>query len=389
LHNWLFPNTFTSRSRQIRQVTYRVIDIDSLAEIAPKPLANASAEHAAVGTPVSKIIRITNFSPEEWETFVEEWIGSKSDYVKVRKLGGTGDMGLDVIGLTAEDGFASAWDNYQCKRFKTAIQPSHIWPEISKLIYYSFVHEYTVPRKYYFAAPLGAGTTVERLLSDHEKLKVKAKESWTRKISDEIDAPLEGALLDYFDSFDFRIFSSKSPAEMVREHAQTPFHTVRFGGGLPYRPEPEEPPETPSTNESRYLQQLFSAYSEHLGAQVSNSRELELSVKPQLKNDLARQRERFYHAEALRNFSRDTVPDGTFERLQDEVYNGVVEVCDADHADGLVRMREVVSHASQIQVQANPLASVVEVQDRQGICHQLANDDRLLWVHSQAEIKDE
>ncbi len=99
-----------------------------------------------------------------------------------------------------------------------------------------------------------------------------------------------------------------------------------------------------------------------------------------LEKDFRRQRERFYHAEALRNFARDTVPEGTFDDLQDEVYHGVVDVTDATHPNGYERMKATVAQASTVALTANPLASVTKSQDRQGICHQLANEDRFKWV---------
>ena len=99
-----------------------------------------------------------------------------------------------------------------------------------------------------------------------------------------------------------------------------------------------------------------------------------------LKKDYLRQRVRFYHAEALRNFARDTVPEGTFDALQDEVYHGVVDISESDHASGFDRMKATVTQASQIAMTANPLAPATKAQDRQGICHQLANEDRLTWV---------
>ncbi len=48
-------------------------------------------------------------------------------------------------------------------------------------------------------------------------------------------------------------------------------------------------------------------------------------------SDYLRQRERFYHAESLKNFARDTVPTGTFDALQDEIYHGVIDVCEDYH----------------------------------------------------------
>jgi hypothetical protein len=106
----------------------------------------------------------------------------------------------------------------------------------------------------------------------------------------------------------------------------------------------------------------------------------DLKAHVSLSKDFLRQRERFYHAEALRNFARDTVPEGTFESLQDEIYHGVVDTCDGTHANGFDRMRATITQAAQIAVTSNPLAPATKAQDRQGICHQLANEDRLTWV---------
>jgi hypothetical protein len=189
---------------------------------------------------------------------------------------------------------------------------------------------------------------------------------------------IAGALADHFHSIDFSIFSSRSLVEIINGHSKTGFHAVRFGGGLPVRPAPDLPPETPTEGESRYILQLFDAYSDHLGVRVTVPEALD--PHDILKRDYLRQRTRFYHAESLRNFARDTVPEGTFDALQDEIFLGVVDICEGSHANGFERMKSTVAHASSVAATSNPLVSTVKTQDRQGICHQLANDDRLTWV---------
>ena len=76
------------------------------------------------------------------------------------------------------------------------------------------------------------------------------------------------------------------------------------------------------------------------------------------------------------------MPEGTFDALQDEIYHGVIDVCDGKHGNGFERMKATVSHASTIASTSNPLSPTTKTQDRQGICHQLANVDRLTWVQS-------
>lgn len=348
-----------------------------------QPAITASAEHVAVGIPVPKTLRVAGFSSGDWEAFVQEWATSlKESYCRVARFGGAGDLGLDIIGFAATTTFAGGWDNYQCKHYDHPLRPSDVWIEIGKLIYYSYDGEYPVPRKSYFVGSRGIGTTLEKLLADPRKLREQCRINWKEhcesKITTTIDLTLAGELLTYFEQFDFSIFSGKSVVELLEQHAKTPFHTIRFGGGLPARPAVAPPPAEHQIVESRYIRQLFEAYGDHLSVPIGSANDL--AGQPALTRDFLRQRERFYHAEALRNFARDTVPEGTFNRLQDEVFQGVVDTCDSPYADGFTRMRETVAEAARLSTTSNPLASVIQVQDRQGICHQLANDDRLIWV---------
>lgn len=346
--------------------------------------ATPSSAHVQFGIPIPKQVRVQSFSPDEWEDFIEEWATSlESTYVKVRRFGGSGDSGVDIAGFLTENGFEAKWDNYQCKHYAHPLRPSDIWVELGKIIYYSNIGEYTPPQKHYFVASLGVGTQLEKLLNKPTELREKLKENWNgyckNGITSTAEINLSGNLLSYVDAFDFTIFSSKSHVELVEAHSLTRFHAVRFGGGLPARPNPDAPPTVPMSSESRYIRQLLDAYADCLNSPLHDLDAL--VAHSEFEKDFRRQRERFYHAEALRNFARDTVPEGTFNDLQEEVYHGVVDVTDAAHASGYERMKATVAQASSISLTANPLASVTKSQDRQGICHQLANDDRLKWVN--------
>ena len=354
--------------------------------IAPKePAAVPSSAHVQTGVPIPKAMRVRLFSPDEWEAFVEEYATTLQDsYATVRRFGGTGDWGVDIAGFCTPDGFEGTWDNYQCKRYGQPLRPSDIWVEIGKIIYFSHIGVYSAPRVHYFVASCGVGTALEQLLNKPTELSTKFTSYWDDHCRDKITATksieLEGDFLAYVESFDFSIFSSKSHIELIEAHSHTGFHAVRFGGGLQARPRPDAPPAEPAANESRYIRQLLDAYGDHLCIAVENP--VALKAHQTLENDFLRQRERFYHAESLRNFARDTVPEGTFDDLQDEVFHGVVDVTEGEHANGFVRMRATVAQAARVSTTANPLASVTKSQDRQGICHQLANGDRLIWVPS-------
>lgn len=354
-------------------------------QILPRGIVSqVSAQHVLNGLPIPKVTRVKTFSPEDFEGFVEEWAGSLdgTQYVKVRRFGGSGDMGIDIAAFTSSDGFAAPWDNYQCKRYDHPLRPSDIYTEIGKIIYYTWRDEFTVPRRHYFAGSQDVGTSLEKLLASSAKLKAAVLDNWKQHCETGITSTqpvlLAGGLLDYCSGFDFSIFDSKSVLELIQQHSTSAFHAVRFGGGLPPRPTAVTPPPQPLAHESRYVRQLLDAYEEHAGVTLPDLSAL--SHFPSYGRDFSRQRERFYHAEALRNFSRDTVPDGTFASLQEEIFQGVVDVCEGEHSSAFLRMKATVAHASVVASTSNPLSPVTKVQDRQGICHQLANEDRLKWI---------
>ena len=350
-----------------------------------EPTAAPSSAHVQTGVPIPKPMRVRSFSPDDWEVFVEEWATTlEGSYTKVRRFGGPGDCGVDVAGFCTPDDFGGTWDNYQCKRYGHPLRPSDIWVEIGKIIYYSYVGNFSVPRAHYFVASSGVGTALEKLLNEPEELKANFQSNWNNHCKKKLTATkiieLQGDFLAYVELFDFSIFSSRSHIELIDAHSHTSYHAVRFGGGLRARPKPDTPPVQPATNESRYIRQLLDAYGDHLHIAVQNP--VVLKAYQSLQDDFLRQRERFYHAESLRNFARVTVPEGTFDELQDEVFHGVIDVTDRDHASGFERMGATVAQAALVSTTANPLTSVTKSQDRQGICHQLANDDRLLWVRN-------
>lgn len=104
---------------------------------------------------------------------------------------------------------------------------------------------------------------------------------------------------------------------------------------------------------------------------------------PAIEAHFRRQRQNFFKAESLRLYARDSVPPETFERLQDDIYSGVVETAEDKHHSGWDRLTVVLTTVGQLDLQQHKLISVSEIDDRKGICHQLANNDRLTWVTRQ------
>ncbi|MCK5662330.1 MAG: hypothetical protein KAI17_02540 [Thiotrichaceae bacterium] len=329
--------------------------------------------------------QILLYSSDEWEAFIEEWVHyQKTKYNKVVRFAGANDMGVDVAAFVDEKGLDGVWDNYQCKHYKDPLTPKTGITEIGKIIWHVYMKHITCPRKYFFLAPKDCGMALKKLLLNKNDLKSKFIEKWddwcSKSITTKEIISLESEFSLFVDVFDFEIFAFKTALEAIDEHRTTPYFLGRFGGGLPDRPEVSKPPETPVTSESRYIQQLFEAYGDHKSLSVKIIENLK--PWPDLEEHYHRQREFFYHAESLRNFARDTVPPGTYDELKGEVYAGVADLESLNHPDAFARLNAVTQAAAQLSLSANGLITVVKIQDKRGICHQLANEDRLHWRKS-------
>jgi len=350
------------------------------------PASVLTASQVATGRIILPQQQLLLYSSDDWEGFVHEWTHFclKNLYVCVQRFTGAGDRGIDIAGFADKTRFRGVWDNYQCKHYNRSLRATDVWPEIGKILWYTFRDDYVAPRKCYFVAPRGAATSLLAMLSDPARLKAELIENWDKhcsaKITDTKIIALEGSLLAHVQAFDFSIFDAKTALQLVEAHRDSPYHAARFGGGLPARPAADSPPVTIAPTESKYVAKLLEAYSDHTKTNIPDIAALKKQQK--LSQHFIRQREAFYQAENLRVFSRDSVPPGTFENLQEDIYAGVIDEHDKDHPDGYVRVVEVAKAARAIQITANPLITCSHPKDRDGICHQLANEDRLQWTKS-------
>lgn len=344
------------------------------------PTASLPPDVAAAGLPIPPIERLRHMSAEAWEDFIFEWAHSlKSKYARIEQCAGAGDMGRDIVAFeaaTAED----PWDNYQCKRYEDALSPADIWLELGKLTYYTFIKEYSFPRKYFFVAPRGAGNKLSKLLRRPDALKNGLLGEWEdkcrKKITSTKEIPLDDSLRTHIDKIDFSIFFAASPLTIIEEHKKTPWYVARFGGGLPLRVDAPTPPPDIRKDEINYVRALLDAYEERLGATLGVADDLS---DLNLQAHLSRARREFYSAESLREFSRDNVPSGTFEHLLDDVYDGVIDVVQAHHPDAYERVLAAVKQAKSLPLTSNALMTRTGPADRGGMCHQLANGLRLKW----------
>ncbi|OIJ63427.1 ABC-three component system protein [Streptomyces mangrovisoli] len=330
--------------------------------------------------------RLVHYSPDEWEEFIYEWVRSlrEAGYVDVVGMGGSNDRGADIAAFLTSQKTDGRWHCYQCKHYDKGLGPSTAHPEILKIHSAVAERQYTVlPERYVFVAPRIGGTLIQ-LLAKPSSLKVSFFD-WVKRNSAKLAQEYAGGLLeralDLADRSEFSRFEAGNLDTILEQHASTPHHVQRFGTPLPNRPAQEPAPAQHAPEEARYVQQLLDVYHEKWGCSPSSP--AEATAHPRAGRNLQNQREAFYRAEQLRMFARDSVPEGTFESLQEAVFSGVVEVEEDDFPTGWARLKAVLAAARDMELGTNVLLQVVDPDDRKGICHQLANHDRLTWVQGE------
>jgi hypothetical protein len=350
----------------------------------PKFTARLTNEQILLGPQHDPLKIITTYNGDEWEAFILEWACSLfTRYQDVRRAGNSGDKGRDIVAYEKSLNSGGPWDNYQCKHYDHPLAPSDIWKELAKLCYYTFQKEYSVPRAYYFVAPQGVGPKVLTLFEDPEKLKDGLVKEWGGGDLFKVGKSyvrLEAELKQHVEEFDFSIVRDLPPHKIITQHKETSYYVARFGGGLSrLPPDVVQPPAQITEGETRYVQQLLEAYGDSISQRLAQIGDL--SSHPKLHTHFHRQRTHFYLAEELRNFTRDNLPEeGCFERLQTEILDGVIDISESLHQNGFERLKKTIEGARNLQIDSHPLKSCLQTNHRSGICHQLANNDKLTWV---------
>lgn len=349
-------------------------------------IEHLSAFQASYGKAVPPIKRLMLLSSEEWETFTEEWLDTKKDqYLETERIGGAGDKGRDVIAYVTDKRLTNyVWDCYQCKHYDHVIAPNEVYKELGKILYYTYINDYPIPRAYYFVAPMGCGTSLSKLLQSPKEMMNSIINNWDKhckdKITDKESIELEGDFLSYVEKFNYSIFDKVTPKDIVDQHKKHPNHLITFGGGLPPRPvlNISNIPQSIQQHESVYISQILLAYGSDCSQEFDSFNEL--PIDSLYRDHFNKTRINFHYAEQLRTFSRDTLPVGVFESFQDQVLDGVDNLLYKTYASGFDKVNSVESHASIISISGSPLWDSSQIKDRKGICHQLVNDGRITWI---------
>ena len=359
-----------------------------LAAPSPWPNANARLLGLGLGLPVDPLDRLAQFSAKDFERFTLEWADG---YLKVKlpgvyeiqQRGGAGDKGRDII-VWLDPPSASPRRSliYQCKHYSAALGPGLASGEIAKLLYYTRAGEQPVPELYTFVTHKGVTGTLQDLLDEPDKLQNFVLDNWAdhcvKAVSSKFTFELTDDVRSYVESFDFTIFRAKQPHDLLNEHAQTRYHLAVFGAPLVQRPPTQDPPSSVAPLEAAYVAQLYELIGEQLKKVVTKPDELPASGH--LRALFERSRITFYCAEGLKELARDQMADSQFfVTLLDEFTDGLFYTYTATGQTGYQRLLETIKQSQNLQLGAHVLAPHVQAKDREGLCHQMANEARLQW----------
>jgi hypothetical protein len=356
----------------------------------PWPNANARLLGVGAGLPVNPLDRLAQFSALDFERFTLEWA---SDYLaskfpevhEVQQRGGAGDKGRDVIvWFDPSSVVPRRWSIYQCKHYDSRLGAGVAAAEIGKVLYYTLKGDYSAPKEYWFVTHLGVTSDFQDMLDDPKKLQSYIFADWDARCSSKITSKakitLSAELKSHINSFDFSVFRAKQPLELINEHAQTRYHLAVFGLPLIERPPPPIPPSEVSPSEMEYVGQLYAAIGEAVGKKISSVQDFADSASSLRLFD--RSRLTFFCAEGLRELARDHMADTAyFDTLMDEFANGLYHDYTAAGLNGIQRLVATIKAAQSLQLGGHILAPLVVANDREGICHQLANNKRVNWCN--------
>ncbi|WP_082711598.1 ABC-three component system protein [Methylobacterium indicum] len=355
------------------------------------PGANARLLALGQGQPIKPIDRLGLFSADEFERFVLEWADDYlarqvKDVTEVQQRGGSGDKGRDIVVWFGRPGDEKRyWHLYQCKRYSSAIGEGKALAEIGKVLYFSWLGDFPMPREYWFVTRKGVTNDLQDAI-DQNKLGGSIISNWDKYCSDKITEKrkikLDGDFLSFVQSIDFSFVRVKQPLELLSEHAKTKYHSIVFGSPLRDRPKLKPPPSTVAQEETNYVQQLYRVIQEQKGIQITCLNDF---ISDKFFSKLfIRSRASFYSAEGLKELAREHMENVSFfDDLLACFEDGLFYVYSKQSANGYDRLEATVLAAQAQQIDGHVLGPHLTPLDREGVCHHLANEGTVSWCEDE------
>ena len=320
------------------------------------------------------------FEPNEYEEVIEDWINGYlkrlKKYKDVERIGGCGDKGRDVCAFYTID--RQTWDNYQCKHYACPINLSTLKQEISKLCYYTFKNAYPLPKEYFFVAPKGLSVEAhDTLYYKKKELKQSIIDEWTFQVNN-MTVDEKNKLFEYIrKSINFDIFKHISPNEFIEQFQQTNYFSFRFKQHIKLKSKLTVP-ENIDTFENTYINHILDTYSE-----IENTNINKENIPDKYIEHFKRQRKYYYSAFTIEKITRDACKNKKpFLDIKEDIYDSIIDtVEDKSIETGYQRLSNSLREARHCQISdSNELSKIVDNSSKQGICHYLANEDKVKWV---------
>lgn len=310
------------------------------------------------------------------EKLVREWAEQqKSKYYLAKRFAGAGDMGRDVVGFYSESKHEGEWDNYQCKQYNKALPTEQGMLEIGKILYFSFLKKFSIPKNYYFVAPKGVNRNLEEFIFNPEKFKKGLIENWD-KYCKKILIPLNPQLTKFIESYDFGSIQIVDVDTIVLDENFKNILVEWFGGEMLPAPDGVVPAQIQS-EESTYIQHILMAYSEYDNIDYRHFKDL--NGHSDFEIDLEIQRERYFSADAFKRFYRDNTVGNILDSLEKQVFNGIYDTSKKSYSNGYDCMCSVMSQAASV-IPSGKLAVHAKVDVKQGYCHHFVSGGMLKWI---------
>nr|WP_254885912.1 restriction endonuclease [Streptomyces sp. NA02950] len=223
---------------------------------------------------------VFGYDPDEFEEFVKEWVPAlHPEYVRVERQGGSGDHGIDVAAYRSAQGLEGPWDNYQCKRYKSALNWSTAAGEIRKMFVGVVLGHFVLPAQYVFVAPAFA-RNLRTALAKPAQTRTKFLEELAEtrdEVITRLTADQQQEVAQLAEQTDFAMFVPVDMDLMLEQHKTTPHWATRFPDEPRERPAVMLPPDEHNPEEAQYVQQLVRVYAEQWKADADTLRPGRLS----------------------------------------------------------------------------------------------------------------
>lgn len=328
---------------------------------------------------INHAILIRTLSPDRLENFVDDWLAQRcKDYHGHELWRGTGDMGRDVTGYVTSMRMEGVWDNYQCKQLNKALSENSAFTELGKIFMHSARGDYSLPRAYFFVAPLGVCRAVQQYIAHPERFRSAFLTRWDTYIADKLvdkqKILLTPDIQNKINEFDFTKVYWLDSTKLENDPFCKPILVKWFNDDPGPSPRGVVPAEM-HASESAYIGQLLKLYSQK---GPGDFRDVTAAMDSPHGPHLRDQRTRFFDSVAFERFYRDSTPTEYVDTFKDEIYHGVVEVHRDEYPNGMARLNQVMKQAASLQA-SGILGKYAGPQVKQGTCHQFANEGRLPW----------